>query len=109
VPIFLERFVLTVLAGGVITLVILNPLKWDWQQRTSFLVVIVAAAYFVAHTLTLKKPTSSQAPAPAIEAPRKTGDAATTGPNSPAVTGDSNQIQYNEASPDNQKPAKKKE
>ena|ERR1022692_637855 len=55
-PIFLERFVLPVLATSVITVILLNPFKWDWQQRVSILVFVFALAYFVGHTLTKKRP-----------------------------------------------------
>jgi hypothetical protein len=51
VLIFCERYMLTAL-GGAITL---DPVKWDWQRRISFLVLIVAAAYFVGHTLAFQK------------------------------------------------------
>jgi hypothetical protein len=53
-PIFLERFVLTVLSGVVVSLVLLNVFKLDMRRRISLLVITVAAAYLVAHTLTLK-------------------------------------------------------
>ncbi len=54
-PIFLERFVLPVLATSVITVILFNPFKWDLQQRISAFVLVLALAYFVGHTLTKKK------------------------------------------------------
>ncbi len=41
---------------------------------------------------------------PGVEAPRKTGDATTSGPQSPAVTGNGNEIKYEQA-PREKKPA----
>jgi hypothetical protein len=72
-------------------------------------VATVAAAYFVGHTLTMKRAAITQVSPPATEVPRKTGDATTTGPNSPAVTGDGNKIDYNQPPPsqeDKPKPPK---
>jgi hypothetical protein len=54
-PIFLERFVLTVLAGVLITIVLVNPLKMDWQQQLSLGIAIVAFAYFIGRTLENQK------------------------------------------------------
>jgi len=58
-PIFLERFVLPVLATSVITVILLNPFKWDWRQRTSLFVAVIALAYFVGYSLTKGKPAIS--------------------------------------------------
>ncbi len=51
---------------------------------------------------------ASQVTPHVMEAPKKSGDATTTGPNSPAVTGEGNQIQYNQTPPDSNGATKKK-
>lgn len=93
--IFLERFVLPVLAGAVITVIVLNPFKLDRQQRISLLVCVLAAAYFVGYTV-YKSNSPMHGAAPMVETPKKSGDATTTGPKSPAVTGDGNKINYDQ-------------
>jgi hypothetical protein len=90
-PVFLERFVLPVLATAVITVIWLNPFRWDWQQRISLLLGVLFLAYFLGYTSYKSTRTTAS--------PRKTGDAATSAPNSPAVTGDRNNIQYGQPSP----------
>lgn len=53
VPIFLEKFivpVLTIIAGAVI---LYNPFKFDWPQRISLVVAIVATAFFCSYSLYL--------------------------------------------------------
>ena len=52
----MERYVLPICATVVFGLTILNPLKLDWQQRTSMAIAITAIAYFIGHTL--RKPAS---------------------------------------------------
>jgi hypothetical protein len=90
-PVFLERFVLPVLATAVITVIWLNPFKWDWQQRISLFVGVVFLAYFFGYT--------SYRSTRIAASPLNTGDAITSAPNSPAVTGDRNNIQYSQPSP----------
>jgi hypothetical protein len=51
VPIFLERFVLPVLAAVVVGIVVLNPFNLDWPQRASLLGAVICLAYFVGHTV----------------------------------------------------------
>jgi uncharacterized membrane protein len=88
VPVFLERFILPALATVLIGVILLNPLKFDWQQQISLAIAVVALAYFVGHTVhrtneardTLNPPT------------RITGPATTSGPDSPAITGDGNTL-----------------
>jgi hypothetical protein len=52
--IFVERFLLTVLAAIFVALILYNPLKFDVRQRSALLVVIVAAAYFASHTISIR-------------------------------------------------------
>jgi len=103
-PIFLEKFVLPVLAAGLITVVIVNPFKFDWHQRISLLVCILAAAYFVGYSLYKSKPAPTHGGAPVVDAPKKTGDATTSGAQSPAVTGDKNKIIYDQSPHPEKKP-----
>jgi len=51
VPLFVERFILVVLAALFIAVAITNPMRLDTTQRVTAAVAIVFAAYFIAHTL----------------------------------------------------------
>lgn len=105
-PVFLEKFVLPVLAASVVALIVLNPLKWDWRQRISLFLGVLFLAYFVAYTLYKSTRKEVQSPAQ-VATPAPTGPASTSGPESPAVTGGNNQIQYGASSPpEKKKPAK---
>jgi hypothetical protein len=55
VPIFLERFLLPLLAGVVILIAVTNPMGFDLTQRITGAVALLCAAYFIAHTV-YKKP-----------------------------------------------------
>jgi hypothetical protein len=66
VPLWIERYLIPICATIVFGLVILNPLKLDWQQRVALLIAISAFAYFLAHTV--HKPKLSSA-APIVDAP----------------------------------------
>ena len=48
---FLDRVVLPVLTASLLGVIVLNPLKFDWHQRISLLIAVLAFGYFVAHTL----------------------------------------------------------
>ena len=48
---FLERFVLVIFAATFLALVVVNNLKFDWTQRITLGVFLVAGAYFTAHTI----------------------------------------------------------
>jgi hypothetical protein len=50
-PIFLEKFVLPILAAVVVAVILINPLKWDWQQRGSLFIAVLSLAYFFAYSL----------------------------------------------------------
>jgi hypothetical protein len=54
VPVFLEKVVLPVLAAALMALMFVNPMKFDWLQRISLFVTIIAFAYFLSHTLHLR-------------------------------------------------------
>ncbi len=88
-PIFLERFVLPILAA-LVGIIVINTIKFDSQQRISLSVCIVCLAYFVSHSIQKSKvPT----PEPAIAQPAApTGDAVTNGDQSVANTGNGNTI-----------------
>lgn len=51
VPVFLERFILPALATVLIGVILLNPLKLDFQQQASLAIAVIAIAYFVGHTV----------------------------------------------------------
>ena len=50
-PIFIERFLLPLLAAVIVTVIIVNPLKLDVRQQISLSVAVIALAYFCAHTI----------------------------------------------------------
>jgi hypothetical protein len=97
VSIFVERFVLPVLAAIPIGVIVLNPLKLDLRQRVSLCVVVVSLAYFVGHTLNKPKSESIevQSKPSTAESHPATGSATTMGDKSPAVTGNGNTVEYN--------------
>ena len=97
--IFIERFLLTVLAGLLLTGILLNnPIKFDGIQRVSLGIAIVALAVFSSRTVERIKSTpqdQQHAPStPISPPPQATGSATTSGPDSPAITGHDNQVQY---------------
>jgi hypothetical protein len=51
VPVFLERFLIPALATGLISVIIINPLKLSWQQQAQFAIAVIAVAYLAAHVL----------------------------------------------------------
>ena len=61
-PVFVERFILPILAASVITIICVNPFKLDWQQRASLFLGVFFFAYFAAYT-TYKIRQSSTLPA----------------------------------------------
>lgn len=71
VPIFIERFVLPILATAMIAVIILNPLKLDLQQQISLAIAVIAFAYFVAHSV-YKKNISRETTAPQTASSRTT-------------------------------------
>jgi hypothetical protein len=99
---FLERFVLPLLVFGATTVIIVNPMKLDWHQRVSILIIVVASAYLIGYSLhkarTAPTPTVT-VPSSAPEAPKTTGDAVTSGSQSPAITGAGNSVNYGDAAP----------
>jgi hypothetical protein len=55
--IWLERFVLTLLAAAFVSLVVLNVTKFDITQRVALGIATAAFAYFVAHTVNVTRST----------------------------------------------------
>jgi hypothetical protein len=100
VPIFIERFLIVVCAAAFYGLVVNNTMGLDVHQRIGLGVILVGAAYLLGHTAYKQRPTN--VPVPAATAPAEpshaSGDAKTTGSQSPAVTGDGNNIKYGEPS-----------
>ncbi len=75
VPIFGEKFVLPVLATIVTAVVVLNPMKWDWQSRLALFVGVTALAFLLSHQMHLRNEAIRTGTAPTSAIP-----AATTGP-----------------------------
>jgi hypothetical protein len=100
--VYLEKFLPSALAALLVGVLLLNPLRWDWIQRASLLVAIVAVLIFATHTLSInstaeadsKRSTLPEATSPKEAAPP--GDTSTTGANSPAVSGHNNTFIYNQ-------------
>jgi len=83
----------------------------DVHQRIGLGMVLVGAAYFLGHTAYKKNPTNTSVPtatAPA-EPSKASGDAKTSGSQSPAVTGDGNSIKYDDSHPEKKTEPPKKE
>jgi hypothetical protein len=104
--IFLERFVLAVLATLMTGVVVFNTLKLDWQQRAALGLCFLALAYFVGHTVHKSRSVPIEQPAstgaettPHAQQPVQAGSAQTNAPNSPAVTGNGNSFNYYSTSP----------
>lgn len=111
-PIFLERFVLPVLAAGVIAVIVLNPFKFDVHQRVGLLLLVIGLAYFVGRTIQLQNraetPAQSHAATDGEQAPRHVDDPKpvepapqveqhSSGPKSPNIsTGDGSPVIINE-------------
>lgn len=98
VPIFSEAFLIPVLVAIAGEVILSFILKWGWRRRIYVLVAICSLAYVISYTLghTGSTGQTSQNPA-STAAPRISGDATTYGNDSPAVTGDRNQITYGES------------
>ncbi len=82
VPIWLERYLLPVCAAASIGIIVLNPMNFDWTQRITLGVAIVAVSYFAAHTLHKQRsvqlpqqPPANRASPPAQQAPAENAPA----------------------------------
>jgi len=77
VPVFLEKFILPILAAAFMALMFVNPMKFDWRSRISLFIALTALAYFLSHMLHLRNEAirmgsekhSSQGPSPAKTQP----------------------------------------
>jgi hypothetical protein len=54
VPVFLEKYVLPVLATVTTALVFMNPMKFDWSSRIALFIGVLAIAYLLSHQLHLR-------------------------------------------------------
>jgi hypothetical protein len=54
VPVWVEKVVLPVLAAALMALIFVNPMKFDWPQRISLFIALLAFSYFLSHTLHLR-------------------------------------------------------
>jgi hypothetical protein len=95
VPVFLERFVLPLLATTLIGVIVINPLKFDGTQQITLAIAIVALAFFVGHTVhkTNRQPAVKES---VIRTP-PSRSAATSGDKSPANSGDGNTFVYGDS------------
>jgi hypothetical protein len=104
VPVFIERFLIVVCAAAFYGLVITNAMTFSPLQRIGLGIALVGIALFLGATA------SKTAQPPIIapkEQPKASGDATTSGPNSPANTGNGNDVKYDQSSPPEKKPPKK--
>ena len=51
VQLFLERYLLPACAAATVTLLLVNPMKFDWTQRVTLGLSILFFAWFTAHTV----------------------------------------------------------
>lgn len=56
-PVFGEKFLLPVLATVITAVVLLNPMKWDWQSRVALFVGVTALAFLLSHQIHLRNET----------------------------------------------------
>lgn len=67
--VWLERFVLTLCAAAFLTIVVLNALNFDWAQRITLAVAIVAISYVAAHTIQKQRSVQATQQSPTIPKP----------------------------------------
>lgn len=101
-PVFLEKVILPVLVTAGAAILIVNPMKFDWESRISLFVGLLAIGYFVSHQLHLRNEAIRTGTAPSVSVtnavPKPThisGAASTIGDGSPANTGDGNTFTHN--------------
>jgi hypothetical protein len=80
-------------------------MKFDIPQGISLAIAVLALAYFVGHSLHKKRADfgSSQSVPPKVMEPSQTGNASTSGDQSPAITGSGNSVEYKSSEPTSQK------
>jgi hypothetical protein len=108
--IFLERFVLPILATLVVGIILLNPFKFDRQQQISLFLAVVLVAYFVGYTIHKNQKhsvTSLPLEPPSVAQPEPVNK--TYGPQSPIMPNNSGTVKItNEPSEGGSPPVKKK-
>ena len=50
-PIFIERYLLPLLAGVTVLLSVTNPMHWDWKRRVIGCVAVICTAFLVSRML----------------------------------------------------------
>ena len=87
-PIFLEKLVLPVLAAAVTILIFVNPMKFDWRQRLSLFIAVIALAYFISHSLYIRnegiRPGLISSTQPEASSPAKQPSSAQSAPSAAA-------------------------
>ncbi len=82
---FVEKSLIPICATGFVALVLVNPMRFDWKQRVSISVTIMSFAYFLSHSIDIrraKEVQSTPVPQTPVVIQQKT-----TGPGSPAIQG----------------------
>ena len=107
VPVFLEKFILPVLATAVTAVVILNPMKFDIQSRFALAIGVIAFAYLASHQIHLRNEAIRLGPLPqgqtsgGVSVPNQAVPPSvtntTSGPKSPITTGNGNNLDYRES------------
>jgi len=82
---FIEKFLIPLCTTGFVALVLVNPMHFDRKQRISLSIVIVAFAYFLGHSIDIRRPNEVQS-TPMPQSPAVIQQK-TTGPGSPAIQG----------------------
>lgn len=104
-PVFLEKFILPVLAVAIAYVIWVNPMRWGWRSRTALCIAVTSLAYLISHQLYLRQeaigsrmkalPNSTS---PAVSASSRTTSMASQLPTSPPTITDQ------QKSPSNTKP-----
>jgi hypothetical protein len=96
VPVFGEKFILPVLATMVTAVVLLNPMKWDWQSRAALFIGVTAIAFLLSHQIHMRNEAIRTGTATSgtnqTQPAHLSGPASTSGDCSPAITGDANKV-----------------
>jgi hypothetical protein len=103
--IFLERFVLPILATLVVGIILLNPFKFDRQQQISLFLAVVFIAYFIGYTIHRNQKHSVASPRleqPSVERPGLVNK--TYGTQSPIMPNNSGNVKITSEPPEGGSP-----
>jgi len=116
VHVFLEKVAIPIIVGGGTTILLVNPMKFDWPSRISVFIALLALGYFISHQVHLRNeairtgagPPTLSTEMPSAPPTHGSGAASTAGADSPAVTGDENTVTYGEGAKKEPPPQPKK-